>query len=145
MRPLPGGLWSFLDLASPSCRLLTEPPSPTCARNTTPPSASFPSTTSHSSTLKRRVSHHSDTTAVFFFLINPKVLLIINRFVPADFSQEKLDLLESYMKAVKLFKSYEDPSEDPEYSEVRKLTTVVLLIKIRMKHVHESFFFIFFT
>lgn len=35
-----------------------------------------------------------------------------------DFTQEKLELLESYMKAVKLFRSYEDPSEDPEYSEV---------------------------
>uniref|UniRef100_A0A7N6APA1 Iron-responsive element-binding protein 2 n=1 Tax=Anabas testudineus TaxID=64144 RepID=A0A7N6APA1_ANATE len=28
------------------------------------------------------------------------------------------DILESYLKAVKLFRSYEDPSEDPEYSEV---------------------------
>uniref|UniRef100_A0A7N8Y8D2 Iron-responsive element-binding protein 2 n=1 Tax=Mastacembelus armatus TaxID=205130 RepID=A0A7N8Y8D2_9TELE len=32
--------------------------------------------------------------------------------------QEKLELLESYMKAIKLFQSYEDPSEDPHYSEV---------------------------
>uniref|UniRef100_A0AAQ5Z6E7 Iron-responsive element-binding protein 2 n=1 Tax=Amphiprion ocellaris TaxID=80972 RepID=A0AAQ5Z6E7_AMPOC len=31
---------------------------------------------------------------------------------------KKLELLESYMKAVKLFRSYEDNSEDPEYSEV---------------------------
>uniref|UniRef100_A0A7N8X9U5 Iron-responsive element binding protein 2 n=1 Tax=Mastacembelus armatus TaxID=205130 RepID=A0A7N8X9U5_9TELE len=31
---------------------------------------------------------------------------------------EKLELLESYMKAIKLFQSYEDPSEDPHYSEV---------------------------
>uniref|UniRef100_A0A3P8R4U8 aconitate hydratase n=1 Tax=Astatotilapia calliptera TaxID=8154 RepID=A0A3P8R4U8_ASTCA len=31
---------------------------------------------------------------------------------------EKLELLESYMKAVKLFRSYDDPSEDPQYSEV---------------------------
>uniref|UniRef100_A0A3Q4HID2 Iron-responsive element-binding protein 2 n=1 Tax=Neolamprologus brichardi TaxID=32507 RepID=A0A3Q4HID2_NEOBR len=30
---------------------------------------------------------------------------------------EKLELLESYMKAVKLFRSYDDPSEDPQYSE----------------------------
>lgn len=50
--------------------------------------------------------------------IYPKVPLIINHFIPPDFSQEKLDLLESYMKAVKLFRRYEDPSEDPEYSEV---------------------------
>lgn len=38
-------------------------------------------------------------------------------FLP-DFTQEKLELLESYMKAVKLFRIYEDPSEDPQYSEV---------------------------
>uniref|UniRef100_A0A674NE97 aconitate hydratase n=1 Tax=Takifugu rubripes TaxID=31033 RepID=A0A674NE97_TAKRU len=31
--------------------------------------------------------------------------------------QEKLDLMESYLKAVKIFRSYEDPSEDPQYSE----------------------------
>uniref|UniRef100_A0A8C9ZTI3 aconitate hydratase n=1 Tax=Sander lucioperca TaxID=283035 RepID=A0A8C9ZTI3_SANLU len=31
---------------------------------------------------------------------------------------EKLELLESYMKAVKLFRIYEDPSEDPQYSEI---------------------------
>lgn len=35
-----------------------------------------------------------------------------------DFTQEKLELLESYMKAVKLYRSYDDPSEDPQYSEV---------------------------
>lgn len=38
--------------------------------------------------------------------------------MPPDFNQDKLDLLESYMKAVKLFRRYEDPSEDPEYTEV---------------------------
>lgn len=53
-----------------------------------------------------------------FFFIYAKAPLIINRFILPDFSQEKLDLLESYMKAVKLFRSYEDPSDDPEYSEV---------------------------
>uniref|UniRef100_A0A8C2Z4N3 aconitate hydratase n=1 Tax=Cyclopterus lumpus TaxID=8103 RepID=A0A8C2Z4N3_CYCLU len=31
---------------------------------------------------------------------------------------EKLELLESYMRAVKLFRSYGEPSEDPQYSEV---------------------------
>lgn len=51
-------------------------------------------------------------------VLYPKVLLIINHFFRPDFSQAKLNLLESYMKAVKLFRSYEDPSEDPEYSEV---------------------------
>lgn len=35
-----------------------------------------------------------------------------------DLSQEKVEQLESYLKAVKLFRNYEDPSEDPVYSEV---------------------------
>ncbi|XP_006629138.1 iron-responsive element-binding protein 2 [Lepisosteus oculatus] len=34
------------------------------------------------------------------------------------FDKEKLELMEGYLKAVKLFRSYEDPSEDPHYSEV---------------------------
>lgn len=36
-----------------------------------------------------------------------------------DLSKEKVEQLESYLKAVKLFRNYEDPSEDPVYSEVR--------------------------
>lgn len=44
--------------------------------------------------------------------------LITNHLISPDFSREKLDLLESYLKAVKIFRSYEDPSEDPQYSEV---------------------------
>lgn len=36
----------------------------------------------------------------------------------SDLSQEKVELLELYLKAVKLFRNYEDPSEDPVYSEV---------------------------
>lgn len=35
-----------------------------------------------------------------------------------DLSQEKVEQLELYLKAVKLFRNYEDPSEDPVYSEV---------------------------
>ncbi|KAM4619564.1 iron-responsive element-binding protein 2 [Polymixia lowei] len=42
----------------------------------------------------------------------------LKHFEKTNSSQEKLGLLESYMKAVKLFRSYEDPSEDPTYSEV---------------------------
>ncbi|MBN3307847.1 IREB2 protein, partial [Amia calva] len=34
------------------------------------------------------------------------------------FSEEKLDIMEAYLKAVKLFRNYQDPSEDPQYSEV---------------------------
>lgn len=30
-----------------------------------------------------------------------------------------MEQLESYLKAVKLFRNYEDPSEDPVYSEVK--------------------------
>lgn len=36
-----------------------------------------------------------------------------------DLSQEKVEQLELYLKAIKLFRNYEDPSEDPVYSEVR--------------------------
>lgn len=54
----------------------------------------------------------------------------IDRLLSPDFSQEKLDLLESYMTAVKLFRSYEDPSEDPLYSEVPQLTAGLLIVKI---------------
>lgn len=65
----------------------------------------------------------------FIFILNGP--LITNHFISPDFSQEKLDLLESYLKAVKLFRSYEDPSEDPQYSEVLTLAAaVVLIVKI---------------
>uniref|UniRef100_A0A8C2XJC8 Iron responsive element binding protein 2 n=1 Tax=Cyclopterus lumpus TaxID=8103 RepID=A0A8C2XJC8_CYCLU len=37
---------------------------------------------------------------------------------------EKLELLESYMRAVKLFRSYGEPSEDPQYSEIN-LSSIV--------------------
>ncbi|XP_068578887.1 iron-responsive element-binding protein 2 [Cebidichthys violaceus] len=51
----------------------------------------------------------------------------LEHFKKTSFTQEKLELLESYMKAVKLFRSYEDPSEDPQYSEVIEinLTSIV--------------------
>ncbi|XP_068458446.1 iron-responsive element-binding protein 2 [Clinocottus analis] len=42
----------------------------------------------------------------------------LKHFKKTNFTEKKLELMESYMKAVKLFRSYEDPSEDPEYSEV---------------------------
>lgn len=34
--------------------------------------------------------------------------------------------MESYLKAIKIFRSYEDPSEDPRYSEVSLLTAAVV-------------------
>lgn len=46
-----------------------------------------------------------------------RVVLVHMSAIP-DLSQEKVEQLESYMKAVKLFRNYEDPSEDPVYSEV---------------------------
>ncbi len=33
-------------------------------------------------------------------------------------SEEKLVVLEDYLKAIKLFRSYGDQSEEPQYSEV---------------------------
>lgn len=33
-------------------------------------------------------------------------------------SEEKLAVLGDYLKAVKLFRSYDDQSEEPQYSEV---------------------------
>ncbi|KAK5901849.1 hypothetical protein CesoFtcFv8_007166 [Champsocephalus esox] len=52
---------------------------------------------------------------VSFFPIDQVTL---KHFRNTNFTQEKLELIESYLKAVKLFRSYEDASEDPEYSEV---------------------------
>ncbi|KAI9546529.1 Iron-responsive element-binding protein 2 [Dissostichus eleginoides] len=52
---------------------------------------------------------------VSFFPIDQVTL---KHFRNTNFTQEKLELMESYLKAVKLFRSYEDASEDPEYSEV---------------------------
>ncbi|KAM9352506.1 iron-responsive element-binding protein 2 [Symphorus nematophorus] len=55
-----------------------------------------------------------NATVSFF----PVDQVTLKHFKKTNFTQDKLELLESYMKAVKLFRSYEDPSEDPEYSEV---------------------------
>ncbi|KAK5867004.1 hypothetical protein PBY51_011528 [Eleginops maclovinus] len=55
-----------------------------------------------------------NATVSFF----PVDQVTLKHFKNTNFTQEKLDLLESYLKAVKLFRNYEDPSEDPEYSEV---------------------------
>ncbi|XP_051917077.1 iron-responsive element-binding protein 2 [Hippocampus zosterae] len=55
-----------------------------------------------------------NATVSFF----PVDRVTIQHFKKTHFSQEKLELLESYLKAVKLFRNYEDPAEDPRYSEV---------------------------
>ncbi|XP_047451702.1 iron-responsive element-binding protein 2 [Mugil cephalus] len=54
------------------------------------------------------------SATVSFFPVDQVTL---KHFKKTSFTQEKLELLESYMKAVKLFRNYEDPSEDPQYSE----------------------------
>lgn len=41
----------------------------------------------------------------------------------SDFSEEKIRLIKTYLKAVKLFKSDQDQSEDPQYSEVKSCLT----------------------
>ncbi|XP_075993886.1 iron-responsive element-binding protein 2 [Genypterus blacodes] len=55
------------------------------------------------------------SATVSFFPVDHVTL---KHFKKTNFTQEKLELMEAYMKAVKLFRSYDDPSEDPQYSEV---------------------------
>uniref|UniRef100_A0A8D3BNY0 aconitate hydratase n=1 Tax=Scophthalmus maximus TaxID=52904 RepID=A0A8D3BNY0_SCOMX len=54
------------------------------------------------------------SATVSFFPVDQVTL---QHFKKTNFTQEKLELMEDYMKAVKLFRSFEDPSEDPQYSE----------------------------
>ncbi|KAL6106381.1 ireb2 [Pungitius sinensis] len=55
---------------------------------------------------------------VSFFPIDQVTL---KHFKKTNFTEEKLELLESYMRAVKLFQSYEELTEEPQYSEVIEL------------------------
>ncbi|XP_056273121.1 iron-responsive element-binding protein 2 [Pseudoliparis swirei] len=55
-----------------------------------------------------------NATVSFF----PVDRVTLKHFKKTNFTEEKLELLESYMRAVKLFRSYEEASEDPQYSEV---------------------------
>ncbi|KAM4572535.1 iron-responsive element-binding protein 2 [Odontesthes bonariensis] len=55
-----------------------------------------------------------NATVSFF----PVDQVTLKHFKKTNFTQEKLELLESYMKAVRLFRSYEETSEDLQYSEV---------------------------
>ncbi|CAN9498895.1 unnamed protein product [Ophioblennius macclurei] len=55
-----------------------------------------------------------NATVSFF----PVDQVALTHFRKTHFTQEKLELVESYMKAVKLFQSYDDSSGDPEFSEV---------------------------
>ncbi|XP_034031857.1 iron-responsive element-binding protein 2 [Thalassophryne amazonica] len=52
---------------------------------------------------------------VSFFPIDQVTL---KHFKKTNFKQQVLEQLEAYMKAVKLLRNYDDPSEDPEYSEI---------------------------
>ncbi|KAF3688530.1 Iron-responsive element-binding protein 2 [Channa argus] len=64
------------------------------------------------------------SATVSFFPVDQVTL---KHFKKTTFIPEKLELLESYMKAVKLFRSYEDPSQDPEYSEVIEINLSSML------------------
>ncbi|XP_064168306.1 iron-responsive element-binding protein 2 isoform X1 [Anguilla rostrata] len=55
------------------------------------------------------------SATVSFFPVDDVTL---KHFKQTNLSEEKLELLEAYLKAVKLFRTYQDPSEDPQYSEV---------------------------
>lgn len=58
------------------------------------------------------------SATISFFPIDAVTL---EHFKKTHLSQEKVEQLESYLKAVKLFRNYEDPSEDPVYSEVMEI------------------------
>uniref|UniRef100_A0A665URR4 aconitate hydratase n=1 Tax=Echeneis naucrates TaxID=173247 RepID=A0A665URR4_ECHNA len=63
-----------------------------------------------------------NATVSFF----PVDQVTIKHFKKTNFTQEKLELLESYMRAVKLFRCFDDPSEDPQYSEVTDVIEINL-------------------
>ncbi|MED6293962.1 Iron-responsive element-binding protein 2 [Characodon lateralis] len=52
---------------------------------------------------------------ISFFPVDP---ITLKHFRKTNFTEEKLELLEAYMKAVNLFRSYEESLEDPQFSEV---------------------------
>uniref|UniRef100_A0A674D3N8 aconitate hydratase n=1 Tax=Salmo trutta TaxID=8032 RepID=A0A674D3N8_SALTR len=64
----------------------------------------------------------------------------LQHFKQTNFTEEKLELLEAYLKAVKLFRNYEDSSEDPQYSEVLILATSsgYKILKVGFKGFHIS-------
>jgi len=39
--------------------------------------------------------------------------------------ERKVAIIDAYLKAVRLFRDYSDPSQDPEYSEVRIYEIVI--------------------
>lgn len=53
-----------------------------------------------------------------FVLVSFSCSSSVTRCNSPDFTQEKLELLESYLKVVNIFRSYEEAPEDPQYSEV---------------------------
>uniref|UniRef100_A0A8C2XJN8 aconitate hydratase n=1 Tax=Cyclopterus lumpus TaxID=8103 RepID=A0A8C2XJN8_CYCLU len=61
---------------------------------------------------------------VSFFPVDQVTLKHFKKTSKFGRSDEKLELLESYMRAVKLFRSYGEPSEDPQYSEIN-LSSIV--------------------
>lgn len=39
----------------------------------------------------------------------------------ADRSKEKIDIIEAYLRATKQFRDYNNPEQDPIFSEVRRI------------------------
>uniref|UniRef100_A0AAQ4PPE8 aconitate hydratase n=1 Tax=Gasterosteus aculeatus aculeatus TaxID=481459 RepID=A0AAQ4PPE8_GASAC len=58
-----------------------------------------------------------NATVSFF----PVDQVTLRHFKKTNFTEEKLELLEAYMRAVKLFQSYDELTEEPQYSEVIEL------------------------
>ncbi|XP_060743075.1 iron-responsive element-binding protein 2 isoform X1 [Tachysurus vachellii] len=55
------------------------------------------------------------SATVSFFPVDD---ITLKHFKQTNFTEEKLEILETYLKSVKLFRSLTEPSEDPHYSEV---------------------------
>jgi len=45
--------------------------------------------------------------------------------VPLARDSSKIEYIEAYLKAVGLFRNYDDPSQDPVYSEVTSVTIAI--------------------
>lgn len=114
-----GSSWSSSAPASLSCRSPTEPPSPTCVRSTAPRRPSFPWMTSASSTCSRpvRVELCGGTET-----LKPKDLSITLKTVSIAYAgrdAEKQSYITKYLKAVAMFRDYNNVSQDPDFTQVR--------------------------
>uniref|UniRef100_A0AAY4DIW5 Iron-responsive element-binding protein 2 n=1 Tax=Denticeps clupeoides TaxID=299321 RepID=A0AAY4DIW5_9TELE len=55
------------------------------------------------------------SATVSFFPVDDVTL---KHFKKTNFTEEKLEMMEAYLKAVKLYRGYQEQSEDPQYSEI---------------------------